>query len=264
MAAKTVINASRTDLFRLDPERLVLITDPSHPLYDSRVDLPVDESLVLNVMYHGVIEPVIICKDGTDLLVVAGRQRVKAAREANKRFLAEGKLAMLVPCLPRKGDDASLFGVMVSENEHRREDTPLSKAEKLQRFLAMGRTEAEAVNIFRVTRQTIANWKALLDLAPEVKQAVENGVIGATTAAQEFAGLSRQDQRTKLLALSSDTSPASGKRPAISGTKVKAAVPGAIPALRMRSRKEIENKLDDLPVIWTAAQALHWVLGEEV
>lgn len=264
MAAKTAVDASRTNAWNIEPERLVLVTDPAHPMYDPRVHLPVDESLVLNVMHHGVIEPVIICKDGADLVVVDGRQRVKAACEANRRLLAEGKLAMFVTCMIRKGDDASLFGVMVSTNELRREDTPMGRAEKLQRFLAMGRSESEAVVVFGVTRQTIANWKALLDLAPEVKQAVEHGVIGATAAAQEFAGLSRQDQRAKLMALNSDPSPNIGKRPAISGTKVKTAISGAPPAPRMRSRKEIDEKLNDLPVSWTAAQALHWVKGAEV
>lgn len=266
MAAKTAVDASRTNAWNVEPERLVLVTDLAHPMYDQRVHLPLDESLVLNVMHHGVIEPVIICKDGADLVVVDGRQRVKAAREANRRLLAEGKLAMFVTCMVRKGDDASLFGVMVSTNELRREDTPLGRAEKLQRFLAMGRSESEAAVVFGVTRQTIANWKALLDLAPEVKQAVENGVIGATAAAQEFAGLSRQDQRAKLMALNSDPSPNIGKRPAISGTKAKATLAGTTPALRMRSRKEIQACLNDLPAGWNAdmAKALCWVLGEEV
>lgn len=264
MAAKTAVDASRTNAWNIEPERLVLITDPTHPMYDPRVHLALEEPMVLNVMHHGVIEPVIICKDGSDLVVVDGRQRVKAAVEANKRLQAEGKLPMLVTCMIRKGDDASLFGVMVSTNELRREDTPMGKAEKLQRFLAMGRTEAEAVVVFGVTRQTIANWRALLDLAPEVKQAVETGVIGATAAAQEFAGLSRQDQRTKLQSLSSPT-PTAGKRPAISGTKIKAAdSAAAVP--RMKSRKEIQACLNNLPEGWNAdmAKALCWVLGEEV
>lgn len=265
MAAKTAVDASRTNAWNIEPERLVLVTDPSHPMYDPRVHLPLDESLVLNIMHHGVIEPVNICKDGSDLVVVAGRQRVKSAREANRRFRAEGKVPMLVTCMLRKGDDASLFGVLVSENELRKEDTPLGRADKLQRFLAMGRTEAEAVVVFGVTRQTIANWKALLDLAPEVKAAVENGTIGATIAAQEFSGLKREEQREKLMALNSDSSVNTGKRPAVSGTRVKAmAAPSTVP--RMRSRKEIQQRLDNLPDGWSAdmAKALAWVLGEDL
>ena len=44
----------------------------------------------------------------------------------------------------------------------------------------------------------------------------------------------------------------------------KTAISGAPPAPRMRSRKEIDEKLNDLPVSWTAAQALQWVKGEDV
>lgn len=276
---KTAVDASRTNAWNIEPERLVLIEDQTHPLYDPRVHLPVDESLVLNIGLHGVIEPVIICKDGPDLVVVDGRQRVKAAREANVRLRAEGKLPMLVTCMVRKGDDASLFGVMVSTNELRTEDSPLWRAEKLQRYLAMGRTEAEAAIVFGVSRQTIRNWIELLNLDVSVKLAVDAGVIGATAAVQVFSGLKREDQREKLKALQDGengtlTTPlelkisgaqSSGKRPAISATKARAHVDGGErPATRMRSRKQIEAKLDDLPVIWTAAQALHWVLGHEV
>lgn len=57
---------------------------------------------------------------------------------ANKRLSAEGKVPLLVTCMLRKGEDANLFGVMVSTNELRREDTPLGRAEKLGRFLAVG------------------------------------------------------------------------------------------------------------------------------
>ncbi len=268
-ANKTAVDASRTNAWNIEPERLVLIEDKAHPLYDPRVHLPIDDSLVLNIGLHGVIEPVIICKDGPDLVVVDGRQRVKAAREANARLRAEGKQPMLVTCMVRKGDEASLFGVMVSTNELRTEDTPLWRAEKLQRYLAMGRTEAEAAIVFGVSQQTIRNWLDLLDLDTSVQRAIESGVIGATAAVQTFAGMKRAEQREKLAELQQaapTTDAPRGKRPAISATKAKAHADKGVcpPSLRMRSRKQIEEKLDDLPVIWTAAQALRWVLGYEV
>lgn len=265
MASKTAVDASRTNAWNIEPERLVLIADPAHPLYDPRVHLPLDESMVLNIMYHGVIEPVVICKDGDNLVVVDGRQRVKNAVEANRRLRAEGKLPLLVTCMIRKGDDANLFGVMVSTNELRREDTPLGRAEKLQRFMVMGRSEAEAAVVFGVSRQTIANWKALLDLDSAVKEAVENGVIGATVAAQVFAPLSREEQRKHLAEMTAgvDVS-AAGGRPAVSGTAARKAVAGkqaAAPVSKMRSRAQVEKMAASVPADWTAAQALAWVLG---
>jgi len=53
----------KRDAFMFDPEDLVLVTDEKSPLYDDRVELPVDESLVLNIMFapdgtpQGVLEP---------------------------------------------------------------------------------------------------------------------------------------------------------------------------------------------------------------
>jgi hypothetical protein len=40
MASKTAFDASRISAFGFDPEDLVLIDDPKHPLYDARIKLP--------------------------------------------------------------------------------------------------------------------------------------------------------------------------------------------------------------------------------
>ena len=42
---KAALNAKRGDHFYVDPESLVLVTDKSHPLYDPRVENPVDEAM---------------------------------------------------------------------------------------------------------------------------------------------------------------------------------------------------------------------------
>jgi hypothetical protein len=67
-------------------ENLHLVTDKTHPLYDERVHLPIDEGMVLNIMELGVLEPIIVWKDPETGLtcVVVGRQRVKHTLEANK------------------------------------------------------------------------------------------------------------------------------------------------------------------------------------
>lgn len=111
--AKTAVEAPRTNAWLFDPEQLKLVTDESHHLYDPRIHLPIDEAMVKNIMVNGVIEPVIIAKEGQDVIVVDGRQRTKNAIEANKRLTAEGKEPVKVTCIIRRGDDASLFGVLI-------------------------------------------------------------------------------------------------------------------------------------------------------
>jgi len=49
MASKTAFDASRISAFGLDPEDLVLIDDPKHPLYDARIQLPLKPEFVANI-----------------------------------------------------------------------------------------------------------------------------------------------------------------------------------------------------------------------
>jgi ParB family chromosome partitioning protein len=203
---KNALEAPRSNLFNLEPETLFLITDEKNPLYDPRVNLPVEDTLVQNIMYQGIIEPVVVTKQDDKVVVVAGRQRVRAAIEANKRLKEMGKETLRVPCVVRRGDDTALFGVSVSENEQRRDDSPLAKAEKLQRYLNMGKSEEEATVVFGVTVQSVHNWLKLLELSAAVKKAVDTGKISANAAVQ-FHGLDREAQEAGLAELLSKEKP---------------------------------------------------------
>lgn len=124
--AKNSIDAygarGKSNVLYFDPEDLVLILDPAHPLYDRRVHLPPDEPTVRNIMALGVLETILIHKDPEtgDVIVVDGRRRVINAREANRRLHDLGKEPILVPALPKRADKGSLAGMMVAANEIRR------------------------------------------------------------------------------------------------------------------------------------------------
>lgn len=223
---KTALDAKRGNLFLVPPEDLTIIgldtaDGPEHPLYDERVLLPLDEPLVRNIMCHGVIEPVIIRKNGDDVVeVIDGRQRVRAARAACKRLEAEGKEPVLVPVVRRVGRDAEHYGVMISANEIRRDDTPLAKARKAGRYLAMGRTEEDAAEQFGVDIVTIKGWLRLLDLAPEVQEAVDLNKLSAL-AAKQFAGLPRAEQVAMLATMQAAGDPTAAQvKAAVKARKV--------------------------------------------
>lgn len=259
--SKTAIDAPRGNVFLLEPEKLVLVTETDHPLYDPRVHDDPEESLIRNIMVYGVIEPVIVRVNGDAVEVVAGRQRVKASIEANKRLYAEGKEKIRIPCIVRRGQEADLFGVTVSENEQRRDDNPLAKADKAQRLLNMGKTEEDVAIAFGVSTQTIKNWLKLQELSAPVRNAVERGEISAT-AAGELAGLSGEEQKARM----EEMKAAGGK---MTVTRAKKAAKGEKSAqgVRMKSRKEIEEELktpfderDDYQKGYS--HALKWVIGE--
>lgn len=154
----------RTNMYMVDPDDLVIITDKSDPLYDPRVELPVEEPMVLNIMHKGILQNIRIVRRNNQDVVITGRQRVKAAREANKRLRKEGKEPIKVPCVLTRGDEAEQLGVMISENELRQGDGILAKAEKCKRYLDMGRTEKEAFIIFRLPNPFSIFQKKILNI----------------------------------------------------------------------------------------------------
>ena len=198
---KTSIDAPRGNLFLMEPEDLVLITDKKHPLYDPRVEWPVSDSMVASVMAKGVIEPVIVRKEGNEIVVIDGRQRTKAAKEANKRLRSEGAPTVRVPVIIRREGDTEAFSTSVVLNEIRQADDVLTKAEKAQRLLNMGRSEKEVAADFGVTTVSIKNWLAVLELAPEVRKAVKDEKISAHDAVKSLGKLDRDEQVKSLPAL---------------------------------------------------------------
>src|SRR3989337_1776752 len=108
--SKSAIDAPRANLFLVDPDDLVVIgldtnakSLNDHYLFDATVREPIDETLVASIMTHGIIQPITVQKDGDKILVVAGRRRVRHAREANVRLKKAGAPPVSVPCTsPRK------------------------------------------------------------------------------------------------------------------------------------------------------------------
>ncbi|HBU1550596.1 TPA: hypothetical protein MCR88_004770, partial [Klebsiella pneumoniae] len=149
--------SGKTNVLNFEPENLHLVTDKTHPLYDERVHLPIEEGMVLNIAELGVLEPIIVWKDPETGLtcVVVGRQRVKHTLEANKLRLKEGKDPLLVPGVVKRGSANQMAKYMVSENEIRRPDTPLGRAKKMSDALDRGLDEDDIAVLFGCSVQTV-------------------------------------------------------------------------------------------------------------
>jgi ParB family chromosome partitioning protein len=260
--------ARRDDVLWFHPEDLVVVTDKSHPLYDSRAELPLDEAMVKSIMADGVLEPVLVRKNGqrkngTPLVeVLAGRQRVKNACEANRRLRAKGKEPVLVPAITRRGEDGDLFGVMITENEVRKDNGPMERARLCARYMRFGKSEEQAAVRFGVTETTIRSWLALLELSKDAQEAVERGELTASVAVK-LAKLPREEQPAVLEKLKADGEPLRGERGA---TNMNGAT-GHTPRLRMRGRKHLQRMLtvfekskDPVP---KATAILKYLLGDD-
>lgn len=254
----------KTNVLMFDPEDVVLVEDPKHPLYDERVKLPVSESLVRNIMHHGVLEPIIVAKDPETgkTVVVAGRQRTKATREANLRLRAQGCEPHLLPGVVRRGDDGALAGVMVSENEIREDDSPLGRAKKMQRLLDMGKTEDDLSILFGCTKTTIKNTLSLLECCADVRKAVEKGDINVT-AAYDLSKLDVEEQRSTLDKMVMAASTATSKRGKSRAQKEAAGkVQGPSKKAIQHYRAEVAAECSDEAYRAAALAMLDWVLGK--
>ena len=265
MASKSALDAQRGNIFYIAPERLTLVTDKDHPLYDPRVEDEPEERFIENIKLEGVLNAIHVRKDGDAIVVVLGRGRTKAALEANRRLAAERQPTMLVPVVVKKGNDAALFGSMISENEIRRDDTMLVKGGKARKLLNMGYQIPQIAVTFGVTRQAVESWLAVDELPEVIKKDVEIGALSATAAIQ-LAKYPREEQVKRFEDLKRQ-----GAKKTVATVRSAAASKDNKPAPKIKSRKEIEKLLNgNIPAPTNLIgysegfrEALRWVLGQE-
>jgi len=191
-ASRDALHAKgKTDVYYFDPADVVLVEDKASALYDERVNSDFKESLVLNMMYapddgvpQGVLEPTLGRRNPETgkVEIIDGRQRTKAAREANRRLKKQGRELVRLPVWLKRSNDARAMAMLISTNEHRTEDAPLAKAKKAQRYIELGKDEKEVAVLLGVSESTVKNLLRLLDAPAAVKRAVDAGTITASDA----------------------------------------------------------------------------------
>jgi ParB family transcriptional regulator, chromosome partitioning protein len=163
---------------------------------------------VLNIMHapdgvaQGVLEPINAARNPETgkVEVIDGRQRVKAAREANKRLKKAGLDPVWVPAMLKRTNAHGAMGMMISANENRQDDTPLGRAKKAQRYLDLGRDESEIAVLFGISVASVKNMLSLLDAPAAVRNAVESGKI-TTSDGYKLSKLEPEEAREKVAEL---------------------------------------------------------------
>ncbi len=192
---KVAIDAARSNIYNVDPATLVLVFDKKHPLYDDRVHLPIDEGMVASIIAKGVIQPIIVRKNGTQYEVSAGRQRTKNAVEANKRIVAEGGTPRKVPIIIRNENDSSASSTNSITNYAVQQDDVITRAEKANDArMRFGKSDAELAVDFHVTVNTIQTWAKLDELTEVVRKAIRENNISFTVAVDNLCDVPREEQ----------------------------------------------------------------------
>jgi len=266
--------ASRGDLFRYRPEDLTLVEDKEHPLYDPRVEWKPAESMIDSIIRSGVAEPILVRRNGVVngkpvVEVINGRQRTKAAIEANVRLRAEGKEPVLVPARIIQCDDAEAQALMYLTNELRTNDDEVMRAEKIKRYIDMAGDERNAAVVFGVTQKTIKTYLVLANSEPAVKKAVKDGL--PLKDVKRLDDMPREKQRKVIEQLREKGMIGSGDGSLLIEREAKVHEPAEKKPKKQYARsskliKHVANLLSgagDLVPVSVLADALLWAAGDK-
>ncbi len=144
--------------------------NPSQPR--QRFEAAHDEELAASIRRHGLLQPVLVTPapdDPTRFLLVAGERRWRAARAAG---------AAHVPARVISADARKRLEVSLVENVQRR---GLSAVERARAYAALihefGLTQAQVARAVSLSRSAVANTLRLLELADDVREALDAGRI---------------------------------------------------------------------------------------
>ncbi len=159
-AAAATASMHRASVFEIDP-------NPYQPRQD--FDAAEIESLAESIRAHGVIQPIVVRRQGERFQLVAGDRRLRASIKAG---LAD------VPVHILEMDDRHLAEMAIVENLQRKDLNALEKAASFQAYLQrFGCTQEELAGRLQLDRSTVSNLIRLLELPEEVQQSVRRGEV---------------------------------------------------------------------------------------
>jgi ParB family transcriptional regulator, chromosome partitioning protein len=134
-----------------------------------RFDEKALDELAASIREHGVVEPILVRREGSRYRILAGERRWRAAQRAGLRE---------VPALLREANDREAFELALVENLQR---TDLNAIEEAEAFEVLVREhglsqEAVAARVGK-DRSTVANALRLLKLPADVRDLVRDGSL---------------------------------------------------------------------------------------
>ena len=147
------------------------------------------EGLADSIRAHGVVQPLLVRRQGERFELIAGERRWRAARLAG---------LSKVPIVVRDVPDGDLLEIALIENIQRENLNPIEEAQAYQRLIeSVGLTqEALAARVGR-DRSYITNYLRLLKLPDDLQKLVIEGRL-STGHARTILGLSQPDLQRKI------------------------------------------------------------------
>jgi ParB family chromosome partitioning protein len=148
------------------------------------------EELAVSLKNQGVLQPVLVRRDGRGYRLIAGERRWRAAQRAGLTEL---------PVIIREATDAEAYELALVENIQRADLNPLEEGEAFRRLIEERKlTQEQAADRVGKDRSTVANALRLLSLPNEVKQLLIEGDLDMGHA-RAILGLSKAAEMVALV-----------------------------------------------------------------
>ncbi|MCB1023326.1 MAG: ParB/RepB/Spo0J family partition protein [Acidobacteria bacterium] len=145
------------------------------------------EELTQSIRANGIVQPIVVRRQGKQYQIVAGERRWRAAQRAG---LAK------VPAVIREVTDEKLLELALIENIQRQELNPIEEALAYKKLIdTLGLTQETVASQVGKTRTFITNYLRLLRLPKKITSYVEDGTLSVGHAR---ALLALEDKNSQL------------------------------------------------------------------
>ncbi len=148
--------------------------------------------LATSISHSGILQPVVVRREGDEYVIVAGERRTRAAKMAG---------LTKVPVVVKDVSPEDAYELALVENVQREDLGPLEEAEAYKRLLEeRGYTQEQLASRLGKDRTTIANSLRLLKLHVALKEMVQSGELTAGHA-RALLGLTDEGEQLRLATL---------------------------------------------------------------
>lgn len=130
------------------------------------------DDLVRSIRQHGIIQPLVVTKNGERYELIAGERRLRAAKQVG---------LATVPAVVRETEELEQLELAIVENVQRQDLNPIEEAQAYQQLIdEFGLTQEAIAEKVGKSRATVANILRLLTLPAEILAALREGKISAS------------------------------------------------------------------------------------